>query len=98
MKSGRSNAPDLLRESGAKGALEEPEARLGQNDAYADPNEVTDYRVSEQVENRDSGKDVPEIDGVRPLAKPPHGGAAKQQSNRGAWPLHDTVQHRQRQP
>lgn len=49
-------------ELGAERALDKPEARLGQNDGHDYPGDITDYRVSEQIEYRDSRQDIPEID------------------------------------
>jgi glycine betaine catabolism A len=50
------------REFGAQRALDQPEARFGQNDEHGDPGDITDDRMPEQIEHRDSRQDVPEID------------------------------------
>ena len=68
-----SGAPRAPGKPGAQRALDEPEARLGQHDEHGNPGDITDDRVAEHVEYRDSSQDVPQIDRVRPFAQPPHG-------------------------
>ena len=85
------------RKFGPQRALDEPEARLGQHDEHGNPGDITDHRMSERSEYRDSRQDIPEIDRIRPLAQPPHRAACQQRSNCRSRPRHDTDQHHERQ-
>src|SRR6185312_16640698 len=69
------------REFGPQRALDEPETGLGHHDEQHNPDDVTEQRISKRLEYDDARQIVPEIDGIRPLAAPPHRAARQQRPN-----------------
>src|SRR3954464_3985952 len=66
------------REFDPQRTLNEPVAPLGQHGEHGNPGDISDYRMAERIEYRDSRQDIPEVDRIRPFAQPPHWAAGQQ--------------------